>query len=488
MMQVKKLFSVMLTFVLTVAMLAGIAMVDQNRAFAADGFYVSGSSLMDANGNNFIMRGVNSPHAWYDTQAYNALTTIANNKANTVRIVWSTSGTASRLQQIIDRCKQLGLIAVVELHDVTGINNASRLNDMAQYFARADIKPVLINNAKYVIVNIANEWGDHALSDTAWRDAYKTAITTIRNAGINNTIMIDASGWGQNSSPIKTQGQALLNHDPQHNVMFAIHMYGSWNDSSRIGTELQAIKNLGLAVIVGEFGWNYNNGNNNLGCSVNAQEILNQAQSKGIGYLAWSWTGNDSANAWLDLVSSSDWTTFTSWGNLVFNGTNGIKATSVKASVYNTSSASTLYSFENATQGWTGSNIAGGPWAVTDWSSSGSYSLKADVTFGGGQFYLHYTGSNNFSGKSQLKATVKHAAWGNPGSGIHAKLYIKTGSGYAWFDGGTVAINGSGGTTLTLNLASVSNLADVREVGVQFLSPTNSSGGSSIYLDNVTLQ
>jgi len=488
MLQRKRLLSMFLTVVLSVAMLSGAAVLDTDRAFAADGFYVSGSDLKDANGNTFIMRGVNNPHAWYDAQAYNALTTIANYKANTVRIVWSTSGSASRLQQIIDRCKQLGLIAVVELHDVTGINDANRLNDMAHYFARADIKPVLINNAKYVIVNIANEWGDHNLSDTAWRDAYKTAITTIRNAGINNTIMIDASGWGQNASPIKTQGQALLNHDPHHNVMFSIHMYGSWNDSSRIGTELQAIKNLGLAVIVGEFGWNYNNGNNNLGSRVNAQEILNQAQSKGIGYLAWSWTGNNSENAWLDLVSGSDWTTLTSWGNLVFNGTNGIQATSSKASVYTSSTTTALYSFEGSTQGWSGSSIAGGPWAVTEWASQGSQSLKADVTFGGGQFYLHYIGSNNFSGKSQFKATVKHASWGSPGSGIQAKLYVKTGSGYTWFDGGTVAINGSGGTTLTLNLSGVSNLSDVREVGVQFLSPTNSSGNSSIYVDNVTVQ
>ncbi len=123
-------------------------------------------------------------------------------------------------------------------------------------------------------------------------------------------------------------------------------MYGSWNDASCIGNELQASQ-------------------------VNAQEVLNQAQAKGIGYLAWSWTGNDSANSWLDLVSNNDWQTFTSWGNLVFNGTNGIKATAVKASVFNTGGSSTLYDFEGSNvQGWTGSNITGEPWSVTEWSSS----------------------------------------------------------------------------------------------------------------------
>lgn len=306
----------------------------QPKADAASGFFVSGSALKDANGNTFVMRGVNNPHAWYDTQAYDALTAIAATGANTVRIVWQTSGTAARLQQIVDRCKALKLVAVVELHDVTGSNDANRLNDMAKYFASSAIKTILVNNQKYVIVNIANEWGGSDLTDAAWASAYKTAISTLRNAGIPNTIMIDGSGWGQNSSPIKAYGQTLLNYDPSHNVMFSIHMYGSWNDTSRIGNEMWNIQQLGLALTVGEFGYNYNNGSNNLGCKVDYQEIMNQATWKGVGYMAWSWTGNDSSNAWLDLASSGDWKTLTTWGNNVVNGTNGIKATSKKATVY----------------------------------------------------------------------------------------------------------------------------------------------------------
>ncbi|WP_238162658.1 cellulase family glycosylhydrolase [Cohnella sp. AR92] len=474
-------------------MLAAYAFPYAKSAGAATtGFYVSGTKLKDANGNNFVMRGVNNPHIWYDSQSYSALADIAAKGANAVRIVWSTSGTASRLQQIIDRCKELHMVAIVELHDVTGSNDASRLNDMAAYFTQSAVKTVINNNTKYALVNIANEWGGNDLSDTAWRDAYKTAISTLRNAGVNNTIVVDASGWGQNASPIKAYGSALLSHDPDHNIMFSLHMYGSWNDASRIGTELQAIQNLGLAVMIGEFGYNYNNGNNNLGTTVNAQEVMNQAQSKGIGYLAWSWTGNDSSNAWLDLASSSDWKTLTSWGNLVFYGTNGIASTSQAASVYGSSagtgSSTVLYSFESGTQGWTGIGVSGGPWTTNEWSANGSQSLKADVMLGGGPYYLAYAGSSNLSGKTTLKATVKHAAWGNAGSGLQAKLYVKTGSSYAWSDGGTVNINSSSGTALTLSLSSIANLNDVKEIGIQFLAPSGSSGQSAVYVDNVTVQ
>lgn len=477
-----------MTFMLVLMLALVVPFIATEQTHAANGFYVSGNNLKDANGNNFVIRGVNNAHAWFDTQAYDALTTISSKKVNAVRIVWTTSGSASRLQQIIDRCKQLGMVAIVELHDATGSNSATALNNMASYFASSAVKTILTNNEKYVLVNIANEWGDGNLADTAWRDAYKTAISTIRNAGIHNTIIVDASGWGQNSSPIKAYGNALLTHDPDHNVMFSIHMYGSWNDSSRIGTELQAIKNLGLAVMVGEFGYNYNNGNNNLGSQVNAQEVMNQSQAKGIGYMAWSWTGNDSANSWLDMTTS-DWQTLTSWGNLVINGTNGIWATSTKASVFNSSSSSTLYDFEGGNaQGWTASNVAGGPWSVTEWAASGSSSLKADVTLGGGQFYLQYAGANNFSGKSSVSVKVKHAAWGSFGSGLQAKLFIKTGSAYTWYDSGTVNINSSGASTISLSLSGVANLGDVREVGVQFISPTNSSGSTSVYVDSVVLQ
>ncbi|WP_246432065.1 cellulase family glycosylhydrolase [Paenibacillus endophyticus] len=476
-----------MTFMVAIILALVVPFIASEQTHAANGFYVSGTNLKDANGNNFVIRGVNNAHAWFDTQAYNALSTISSKKVNAVRIVWSTSGSASRLQQIIDRCKELGMIAIVELHDVTGSNSASGLNDMANYFASSAVKSILTSNEKYVLVNIANEWGDHSLSDIAWRDAYKTAISTIRNAGIHNTIIVDGSGWGQNASPIKAYGNALLAHDPDHNIMFSIHMYGSWNDSSKIGTELQAIKNLGLAVMIGEFGYNYNNGNNNLGSQVNAQEIMNQSQAKGIGYMAWSWTGNDSGNAWLDMTTS-DWQTPTTWGNLIINGTNGIWATSVKATVFNGNS-SALYDFESGnTQGWTALNVTGGPWSVTDWAATGSSSLKADVTLGGGQFTLQYTGSNNFSGKSAISAKVKHAAWGSVGSGLQAKLFIKTGSSYTWYDSGTVNINATGTSTLSLSLSGVSNLGDVREIGVQFLSPTNSSGTSAVFVDSVVLQ
>ena len=56
-----------------------------------------------------------------------------------------------------------------------------------------------------------------------------------------------------------------------------------------------------------------------------------------------------------------------------------------------------------------------------------------------------------------------------------------------WYDGGTVTVSSSG-TDLSLNLGGTGGRDDVREIGVQFLPASGSSGGSSVYVDNVTAQ
>ena len=57
------------------------------------------------------------------------------------------------------------------------------------------------------------------------------------------------------------------------------------------------------------------------------------APACGIGYIAWSWTGNNADTAQLDLAA--DWEgPLTPWGESVLLGENGITETSVKASIF----------------------------------------------------------------------------------------------------------------------------------------------------------
>ncbi|WDZ87064.1 glycosyl hydrolase [Micromonospora cathayae] len=146
-----------------------------------------------------------------------------------------------------------------------------------------------------------------------------------------------------------------------------------------------------------------------------------------------------------------------------------------------------LSGFESGTDGWTGGNVTGGPWRVTEWAAQGSWSLKADVNLAAGPSYLHRITGTSLAGRTALRATARTAPWGNHGAGTQAKLYVKTGPGWQWYDGGTVTVS-STGTTLTLDLGAVANLGDIREIGVQFVPAGGASGGSAVYVDNVTVQ
>lgn len=312
----------------------------------SQGFFVKDGGLYDANGVRFLMRGVNNPHFWYDGygryEAYNALTAIASLKANTVRIVWQASWKdadwkdniakgdteAAMLSKIIGRCVQLGMVPMVELHDATGKTDKESMLALARYYTRPDILAVLQQYERYLLVNIANEWSG---SGETYRQGYQEAVALMRAAGIRHTIVIDANGWGQNMDALLTYGPGLLEQDPEHNLLFSTHMYELWDTPTRVKDKLKAAKDLGLPMIVGEFGFQH-------GSPVKAvawEAILQACQDNGQGYLGWSWKGNGGGVEYLDL--SEDWAgkSLTTWGNNLFYHAQGIDKTARPATVFN---------------------------------------------------------------------------------------------------------------------------------------------------------
>ena len=148
------------------------------------------------------------------------------------------------------------------------------------------------------------------------------------------------------------------------------------------------------------------------------------------------------------------------------------------------------YDFENSVNGWTKVPSVGGLYSTTEWAYLGGYSLKAYFALStGAKLSLKNAVVDNYTGKTKVQAVVKNAPWGNQGAGMTAKLYIKAGPFYAWHDGGSIAINSnSAGTTLTLNLSGIEYLDQIREIGVEYSAGTSSSGQTSVYVDNITVQ
>jgi len=293
------------------------------------GIHVSGSKLLDANGKEFIFRGVNLPHAWFTDKTQKSIEDISSLKANSARIVLAcgaqwTKTEYSELEQIIGWCEKESLICVFELHDFTGSNNPSDITSTALNYWN-EMKSLLNQHKKYIIVNIANEWMGSWNQGTTWGDTYVTAVKSMRDMGIENAIMVDASGYGQETGPIIEHAKRILEADPDKNVIFSYHVYealGGNEDTLFAGFD--GLKNTGVCWIAGEFGW-YHNG------YVQYKSLMDYCQKNGIGWIAWSWSGNGGSDSVLDLVYEFNKDSFTDWGREIFNGENGIINTSKKA-------------------------------------------------------------------------------------------------------------------------------------------------------------
>lgn len=143
-----------------------------------------------------------------------------------------------------------------------------------------------------------------------------------------------------------------------------------------------------------------------------------------------------------------------------------------------------LADFETDTQGWGGYRVLAGPWSVTEWAAQGSRSLKADIDLAAPEAYLNRVAPRDLSAYRALTATVRTAEWGNHAAGTTAKPYVRTGAGMTWYDGGAVRI-GPDGAVLRLDLGRVTDLRDVREIGVLFNSAPGASGRTAVYVDDV---
>src|SRR6266545_3038048 len=105
---------------------------------ASSGFHISGRFILDANGNNFIMRGVNLSHAWWPAKTSAALQNIKAKGANTVRVVLSLGGqsgdknSASDVANVISLCKANKLVCVLEVHDTMGYRQEPGASTLAE--------------------------------------------------------------------------------------------------------------------------------------------------------------------------------------------------------------------------------------------------------------------------------------------------------------------------------------------------------------------
>ncbi|GAA4254289.1 hypothetical protein GCM10022255_058430 [Dactylosporangium darangshiense] len=292
------------------------------------GLHVSGQNIVEAGGRPFVMRGVSHGYAWHGGRD-GAFADIKRLGANTVRVVLTASTGAGQVADVIAKCKANRLICVLEYHDTTGHGDQPgtvSLDAAADYWT--GLRDVLAGQEDYVVVNIGNEPYGNQGTD-AWTADTKGAIARLRAAGLRHLLMVDAPNWGQDwSGVMRDNAPAVFASDPRHNTVFSVHMYGVYSTAAKVTDYYDAFRRTGLPLVVGEFGWKHTDGD------VDEDTIMSGAQQRGIGYLAWSWSGNSGGVEYLDMADGFDPGRLTEWGERVFNGPDGIKATAREAAVF----------------------------------------------------------------------------------------------------------------------------------------------------------
>jgi len=222
----------------------------------------------------------------------------------------------SEVKQIIKWSRNVGLICVLEVHDFTSSGNPYDITGITLNYWK-EVSYLENWNLDYVVVNIANEWQGTRNKGNLWGDTYVKAVKALREYGIKNAIMIDSSGYAQESDPVIKDAKRVLNADPDKNVMFSYHVYSALGkDDNTLLSGFNGLNNTGVCWIVGEFEFWHN------GYDVVYKTSMIYCKTNRIGWIAWSWSGNSGIDTCLDLTSPNTFfrNDLTNWGKQIFYG------------------------------------------------------------------------------------------------------------------------------------------------------------------------
>lgn len=298
------------------------------------GFFVQGRFLYTKDNEKVVLRGVNHMFIWTDREG-KSIPEIAKTGANCVRIVWNMHGRVSDLYRLVDDSIENDMIPIVELHDATG--RWERLPELVNFWTREETLQMIRDHQEYILVNIGNEVGGEEESGEDFYNAYVAAITRMRAAGIRVPLVIDADNWGQNSDNILEQGPRLLAEDPEHNLLFDLHLWwpsekhdpkktGYATVQERITGVLEESVTKNIPLIIGEFAPVAVGGAR----EIPYKFIMAEAERLDIGWLAWSWGPGNFDSQEMDMTTHGSFNTLVNWGREVcVDSPLGIQNTSV---------------------------------------------------------------------------------------------------------------------------------------------------------------
>lgn len=278
-------------------------------------YYTQGGVLHDPCGEPVVLRGINHPTLYVDRSG-EALPEIAKTGANSVRLFWyAGNGIAvGEAEPAIAAAIDNQLLPILEMHDSTCEWN---LDEIVDYWTSDEAVELITKYQSQLIVNIANE--PSAPSDSAFRSKYSEVVRTLRDAGIHVPLMIDGSRCGRDYDVLLSQGPAVLQADPDHNVIFSAHLYDPLSAAELAGV-YRSFQDASLTFVVGEFA---NKSPPGCGAPLDYEALIAEAEKHAIGWLAWSWGDDNPSSDWntdcgeFDMASTFAFDSLRSWGREV---------------------------------------------------------------------------------------------------------------------------------------------------------------------------
>jgi mannan endo-1,4-beta-mannosidase len=278
-------------------------------------YYVEDGLLFDPCGEELVMRGVNHPTLYVD-RAGKAMAEIARTGANAVRLFWY-AGNGIRIAEAeasINAAVANGLLPMLEMHDSTC---KWELEPIIAYWTSAEALALIAKHQKHLLVNIANEASPANAAE--FKKGYSSAIMRMRTAGIHVPLVIDGGRCGRDYQMLLDNAAALLEGDPDHNLIFSAHLYDPLS-SSQLGGAFDNFRKAKIPFIVGEFA---NKEPPGCGKPLDYAGLVSEAERAGIGWLAWSWGDDNASTQWntdcgeFDMTSTFSTDTLLGWGREV---------------------------------------------------------------------------------------------------------------------------------------------------------------------------
>jgi hypothetical protein len=296
------------------------------QLFGQDYIHTKDNVILSAAKEVIVFRGVNEMFVWAGTNktGEKILPEIAKTKANSVRLVWNTTdGTIEEFEKLIGNTLANKMIPIAELHDATG--DFSKLDLLLNWWTQPKVLQIIKKYEKWLIVNVGNEVGNGSESDSVYLAKYKSAITKLRESGIQVPLMIDAGGWGNQEKYVINSCEQLMIHDSlsrtkmkMHtgsNLIFSVHTY--WTGSNQINRMrylMDVMKSKKAPLCFGEGPQKLQSPNS---CSQKFpfKDMMALCQQEDIGWLAWSWGVVKNRDCSIEGVSEFDLTTDGKFGN-----------------------------------------------------------------------------------------------------------------------------------------------------------------------------